>query len=102
MLLVRTVITAVTMAVTTVMSMPVPVTVSMSIVPAMMVMIVMRERAEGEQGRQRHDVTVTVMRVGRRAGQRHHQQAAGCHDSEFIYPLLKHFRLRFALMTRPL
>ena len=102
MLLVRTVITAVTMAVTTVMPMPVSMAVSMPMVPAMIVMIVMCERAEGEESRQRRDVTVTVMRVGRCAGQRHHDQAGGCHDSKFIYPLLNHFSLQFALMTRPL
>ena len=103
-LLVRTVVTSVTMAVTTVMSMPVSMTMSMPmpIVPAMMLMIVMSERTESDKCRQRRDVAVTVMRVGRCAGQRHHNQAGGCHDSKFIYPLLNHFRLQFALMTQPL
>ena len=99
----RTVVTAVAMAVTTVMSVSVSMTITMSVVPAiMMMMIVVRERAEGEESRQRHDVTVTVMRVGRCAGQRHHDQAGGCHDSKLIYPLFNHFSLQFALLTPPL
>lgn len=103
-LLVRTVVTAVAMAVTTVMPIPVSmaVAVSMPIVPVTIVMTVMSERAESEKSRQRRDVTVTVMRVGGRTGQRHHNQPGGCHDSKFIYPLLNHFSLQFALMTPPL
>lgn len=99
-------VAAMTMAVTTVLSMSVSVTRSMAmpvvtVVPVMTVMTVMSERAESDESRQWRDVIVTVMRVGGRTGQRHHNQPGGSHDSQFIYPLPNHFSLQFALMTQP-
>ena len=96
-------VAAMTMAVTTVLSMSVSVTRSMAmpVVTVVPVMTVMSERAESDESRQRRDVIVTVMRVGGRTGQRHHNQPGGSHDSQFIYPLPNHFSLQFALMTQP-
>jgi hypothetical protein len=96
-------VAAMTMAVTTVLSMSVSVTRSMAmpVVTVVPVMTVMSERAESDESRQWRDVIVTVMRVGGRTGQRHHNQPGGSHDSQFIYPLPNHFSLQFALMTQP-
>lgn len=96
-------VAAMTMAVTTVLSMSVSVTRSMAmpVVTVVPVMTVMSERAESDESRQWRDVIVTVMRVCGRTGQRHHNQPGGSHDSQFIYPLPNHFSLQFALMTQP-
>lgn len=97
-------VAAMTMAVATVLSMSVSVTrtMAMPVVTVVPVMTVMSERAESDESRQWRDVIVTVMRVGGRAGQRHHNQPGGSHDSKFIYPLPNHFSLQFALMTQTL
>ncbi len=97
-------VAAMTMAVATVLSMSVSVTRTMAmpvvtVVPVMTVMTVMSERAESDESRQWRDIIVAVMRVGGCTGQRHHNQPRGCHDSKFVYPLLNHFSLQFALMT---
>jgi hypothetical protein len=59
----------------------VPAMTVMAAMVAMIMMAVMEQRIEGEEGSDRRHVIVTVIRVGRRAGKRQHDQTAGRHDA---------------------
>jgi len=99
----RIMVTTMTVAMTTVFLMPVmPMMPTMPVVTVMVMVAVMEQRIEGDEGGNWRYVVVPVMRVSRCAGQRQHDQAGSCHNSNLVYPLLSHFCLQSALMTGPL
>ncbi len=83
MLAARIVVTALAVAMTTLVTMlpTMPLMTAMVIMVVMVVMVVMKQRIEGDEGGDRRHVIVTVMRIGRCAGQRQYDQAANRHNS---------------------
>ena len=82
MLATRLVVTAVAMTMPTFMAVVSAMTVmaAMVVVIVMAVMAVMEQRIESDEGGDRRHVVATVMRIGRCAGQRQDNQAAGGHN----------------------
>ena len=67
----------------------------MSVMPVMPVMmtivLVMKQRVECYECRQRCNIVMPVMRVRRRGDQRRGQQPGGRHQPDSVYPFNQHF-----------
>jgi hypothetical protein len=63
-----------------------------------MVMTVMNQRTEHDQGRERRHVVDSVVSLRRGAGHCQREQAGKRDDSKFVYPLFNHYYLRHCLI----